>query len=137
MIFVDGIPSRSQFLTLGGHEVPAWLWDAGFVEAGAGAVHPEFQRAGLFVPLMAHAVRVAVQAGYGFVLGACEDGLLGMYGEMGFEVLETRLCEPKPGWRFRSHLIYLDARRPRSASPGLRSPPEHSAPVRRRSDRCC
>ena len=111
VIFVDGIPARSQYVTLGGHEVPAWLWDAGFVEAGAGAVHPEFQRAGLFVPLMAHSARVAVQAGYGFVLGACEDGLLAMYGEMGFEVLETRVCEPKPGWRFRSHLIYLDARR--------------------------
>ena len=34
-----------------------------------------------------------------------------MYREMGFEVLEERLVEPKPGWRFRSHLIYLDAER--------------------------
>ena len=111
VIFVGGVASRSQYVTLGGHEVPSWLWDAGFVEAGAGAVHPDFQRAGLFVPLMQHAVRVAVQSGHRYVLGACEDGLLAMYREMGFEVLETRVVEPKPGWRFRSHLIYLDAER--------------------------
>ena len=120
VIFVDGVPSRSQYVTLGGHEVPPWLWDAGFVEAGAGAMHPDFQRAGLFVPLMAHAVRVAVQSGHRFVLGACDDGLLGMYREMGFEVLEERICEPKPGWRFRSHLIYLDAERLAGRSPASR-----------------
>jgi len=58
---------------------------------------------------MAHAVRVAVQSGHRYVLGACDDELLGMYRDMGFTVLETRLVEPKPGWRFRSHLIVLDA----------------------------
>ena len=110
VIFVDGDPARSQYVSLGGHEVPQWLWDAGFVEAGAGAMHPDFQRAGLFVPLMAHAVRVAVQSGHRYVLGACDDELLGMYREMGFAVLETRIVEPKPGWRFRSHLLVLDAR---------------------------
>ncbi|MGZ6645678.1 MAG: PilZ domain-containing protein, partial [Solirubrobacteraceae bacterium] len=45
-IFVDGDPARSQYVSLGGHEVPQWLWDAGFVEGGAGATHPDFQRAG-------------------------------------------------------------------------------------------
>ena len=70
---------------------------------------PDFQRAGLFVPLMAHAVRVAVQSGHRYVLGACEDELLGMYRHMGFTVLEERIVEPKPGWRFRSHLMVLDA----------------------------
>ena len=121
VIFVGGVASRSQYVTLGGHEVPPWLWDAGFVEAGAGAVHPDFQRAGLFVPLMQHAVRVAVQSGHRFVLGACEDGLLAMYGEMGFEVLETRVVEPKPGWCFRSHLIYQDAERLLDAAPASRT----------------
>jgi hypothetical protein len=52
---------------------------------------------------------VAVQSGHRYVLGACDDELLGMYGEMGFAVLEERIVEPKPGWRFRSHLILLDA----------------------------
>jgi GNAT superfamily N-acetyltransferase len=108
VIFVDGDPERSQYVSWGGHEVPQWLWDAGFVEAGAGAVHPDFQRAGLFVPLMQHAYRVAVQSGHRYVLGACDDDLLGMYREMGFEHLEQRIVEPKPGWRFRSHLIYVD-----------------------------
>ncbi len=111
VIFVDGDPARSQYVSWGGHEVPQWLWDAGFVEAGAGAVHPDFQRAGLFVPLMQHAYRVAVQSGHRYVLGACEDDLLGMYREMGFEVLEQRIVEPKPGWRFRSHLICADTER--------------------------
>ena len=109
VIFVDGDPARSQYVSWGGHEVPPWLWDAGFVEAGAGAIDPDFQRAGLFVPLMAHAVRVAVQSGHRYVLGACEDDLLGMYRHMGFTVLEERIVEPKPGWRFRSHLMVLDA----------------------------
>lgn len=110
-IFVDRDPARSQYVSLGGHEVPQWLWDAGFVEGGAGATHPDFQRAGLYVPLMQHLFRVAVQSGHRFVLGACPDELVGMYGDMGFEVLETRTVEPKPGWRFRSHLLYADAER--------------------------
>jgi len=108
-IFVDGDPARSQYVSLGGHEVPQWLWDAGFVEGGAGATHPDFQRAGLYVPLMQHLFRVTVQSGHRYVLGACPDELVGMYGDMGFEVLETRTVEPKPGWRFRSHLLYADA----------------------------
>jgi hypothetical protein len=111
VIFVDGVASRSQYVAAGGHEVPPWLWEHGFVEAGAGAMHPDFQRSGLFVPLMQHSLRVAVQSGHRFVLGACDDGLLGMYREMGFEPLEERIVEPKPGWRFRSHLIYVDAER--------------------------
>ena len=111
VIFVDGDPARSQYVSLGGHEVPQWLWDAGFVEGGAGATHPDFQRAGLYVPLMQHLFRVAVQSGHRFVLGACPDELVGMYGDMGFDVLETRTVEPKPGWRFRSHLLYADAER--------------------------
>jgi GNAT superfamily N-acetyltransferase len=110
-IFVDGDPSRSQYVSLGGHEVPQWLWEAGFVEGGAGAMHPDFQRAGLYVALMQHLFRVAVQSGHRYVLGACPDELLAVYGGMGFEILEERLVEPKPGWRFRSHLIYADVER--------------------------
>jgi hypothetical protein len=34
-----------------------------------------------------------------------------MYRDIGFEVIEERLVEPKPGWSFRSHLIYADAGR--------------------------
>jgi GNAT superfamily N-acetyltransferase len=110
-IFVDGDPARSQYVSLGGHEVPPWLWEAGFVEGGAGAMHPDFQRAGLYVALMQHLFRVAVQSGHRYVLGACPDGLLAVYRGMGFETLEERLVEPKPGWRFRSHLIYADVER--------------------------
>jgi predicted N-acetyltransferase YhbS len=108
LLFVEKDASRSQYVSLGGHEVPAWLWEEGFVEAGAGAVDPEFKRAGLFLPLMQHAIRVARQSGYRYVLGAADDELLAMYREMGFEVLETRNVEPKPGWNFDSHLFYLD-----------------------------
>jgi hypothetical protein len=121
VIFVDGDPARSQYVALGGHEVPQWLWDAGFVEGGAGATHPDFQRAGLYVPLMQHMFRVAVQSGHRFVLGACPDELLGMYRDMGFEVLEERTVEPKPGWRFRSHLLYADAERLLDAPPTSRT----------------
>jgi len=63
------------------------------------------------VPLMQHAYRVAVQTGHRYVLGACPDELLKMYGEMGFEVLEERLVNPKPGWSFRSHLLVADLER--------------------------
>ena len=44
-------------------------------------------------------------------IGACPDELLAMYREMGFETLEERMVEPKPGWSFRSHLLYADAAR--------------------------
>ena len=116
VIFVDGVPAKSQYVSWGGHEVPQWLWNAGFVEAGAGAMDPEFQKAGLFVPLMAHAVRVAIQSGHRYVLGACDDDLLGMSRGMGFTVLEERTVEPKPGWQFRSHLLVLDASAPPTTS---------------------
>jgi hypothetical protein len=108
-IFVDGDPVRSQYVSMGGHEVPQWLWDAGFLEAGAGAVHPDFQRGGLYVPLMQQLWRVTVQTGHRYMLGACPDELVAMYEDMGFHVLETREVNPKPGWSFRSHLIYGDA----------------------------
>ncbi|MFO0676138.1 MAG: PilZ domain-containing protein [Polyangiaceae bacterium] len=108
VIYVDGSPSRSQYVSKGGHEVPEWLWKAGFVEAGAGAMDPEFQRAGLFVPMMQHAVRVALQSGYRYMLGACSDELLAMYQDMGFTHVETRMVSPRPGWQFQSHLICID-----------------------------
>ncbi len=108
IIYVGGDPKKSQYVAHGGHEVPKWAWDAGFVEAGAGAVDPEFQKAGIFLPLMQHAARVALQSGYRYMLGACSDDLLDMYRGMGFSLLETRLVSPKPGWEFRSHLICLD-----------------------------
>jgi GNAT superfamily N-acetyltransferase len=117
VIYVDGVPARSQYVTEGGHEVPEWLWKAGFVEAGAGATDPEFQRAGLFLPLMQHSLRVAAQSGFRYVLGACSDELLDMYQQMGFELLETREVEPKAGWRFRSHLICLDSEKLESNPP--------------------
>ena len=56
-------------------------------------------------------VRVAVQSGHRYVLGACETSSSAMYRGMGFSVLEERIVEPKPGWRFRSHLLYADAER--------------------------
>lgn len=111
VIFVDRDPARSQYVSLGGHEVPQWLWDAGFVEGGAGATHPDFQRTGLYLALMQHLFRVAVQSGHRYVLGACPDELLDMYRQMGFELLEQRDVEPKPGWSFHSNLIYADAER--------------------------
>jgi GNAT superfamily N-acetyltransferase len=109
VIFVDGVAAKSQYVSWGGHEVPRWLWAAGFVEAGAGAIDPDFQGTGLFSPLMRHTVRVAIQSGHRYVLGACDDELLPMYRALGYEVLEERIVEPRPGWRFRSHLLVLDA----------------------------
>ncbi|WP_232664640.1 GNAT family N-acetyltransferase [Pseudonocardia sp. TRM90224] len=108
VIFVDRDPRRSQYVTWGGHVVPSWLWRAGFVEAGAGAIDPDYQGAGLFPPLMQHVVRVAVETGHRHVLGACEDALLAMYTKSGFGTVESRHVEPQPGWAFRSHLLHLD-----------------------------
>ena len=144
VIFVDGDPARSQYVALGGHEVPQWLWDAGFVEGGAGATHPDFQRAGLYVPLMQHLFRVAVQSGHRYVLGACPDELARDVPRHGLRACSrTRTVEPKPGWRFRSHLLYADAERllrddarvagpsppwrPPSPSPACRPRPERGS----------
>lgn len=108
VILVESDPARSQYVSWGGHEVPRQLWEEGFVESGAGAIDPDFQRASLFLPLMQRCVRVAVETGSRHLLGACEDDLLDMYRSMGFVVLESRDVEPRSGWRFRSHLINLD-----------------------------
>jgi GNAT superfamily N-acetyltransferase len=111
LINVDRDPTRSQYVSLGGHEVPAWLWRAGFIEAGAGALEPDRQRSGLFHVLMQHAVQVARAAGHRFMLGASPDHLLRMYQNMGFSILESRLVEPIPGWAFRSNLFVMDMER--------------------------
>jgi len=111
VIYVEGDPSRSQYVQAGAHEIPSWLWEAGFVEGGGGATDPDFQHAGLYLALLQHSLRVAVQSGYRYMVGACGDELLGMYREMGFEVVETRSVEPKPGWSFRSHLLCLDTQK--------------------------
>ena len=80
------------------------------MEAGAGLVDPEYQRAGLFCA--AHAARrarVALQAGHRYILGACEDDLFEMYRSMGFSHLETRQVTPKAGVAVPDPtLIYLD-----------------------------
>jgi hypothetical protein len=55
------------------------------------------------------------------VLGACPEGLLEVYREMGFEILEERIVEPKPGWRFRSYLLYADAVRLLQDAPASKS----------------
>jgi hypothetical protein len=108
LINVGCDPDRSQYIVWGKHQVPGWLMRAGFAEAGAGATDPEFQRCGLFLPLMQFAVAKTVELGYRFILGACEDNLLAMYREMGFALIETREVNPRHGWKFVSHLIYLD-----------------------------
>jgi predicted N-acetyltransferase YhbS len=105
---VDGDPGRSQYVAWGRHELPDWLWQAGFIEAGAGAIEPEHQMSGFFLIMMQHAVRVARELGYRFVVGACEDDRVAMYQRMGFFLLEAREVEPKPGWRFISRVIVLD-----------------------------
>jgi hypothetical protein len=108
VLYIEGDTTCSEYISKGGHEVPDWIWKEGFVEGGAGAIDPEFQRAGLFVPLIQHSVRVALQSGARYLVGACGDDLLEMYKEMGFSVVESRDVEPKPGWKFQSHLLVLD-----------------------------
>lgn len=108
LIHVDGDPARSQYVAWGKHEVPGWLWQAGFLEAGAGAMEPEYRMSGLFLALVQHLVRTTRQLNHRYLLGASEDHLLPMYQKMGFSWLEARNVEPRPGWRFHSHLFVMD-----------------------------
>ncbi len=108
LIDVGRDPNKSQYALWGKHQVPDVLWQSGFAEAGAGATDPEFQRSGLFLPLMQFATAIAALKGYRYILGACENDLLSMYSEMGFQLIETREVHPKAGWQFISHLIFLD-----------------------------
>jgi hypothetical protein len=117
LIDVEGDPVRSQYVTWGGHHVPDWLWQSGFIEGGAAAIEPRYQRLGLFLFLMQHIVYVARHSGHRYLLGACADDLVRMYHAMGFSSLETQDIEPRPGWRFRSHLIVLDMERLIHAAP--------------------
>lgn len=108
LIMIEGDPTRSQYVSWSGHEVPQRLWDEGFVEIGAGAIDPAYQHAGLFVPIIQHLVRIAARLGTPHVLGAVPLDHLPRYDAMGFDLLETREVEPRPGWRFAAHLVNLD-----------------------------
>lgn len=108
LILVEGDPSRSQYVAWSGHEVPQRLWDEGFVEIGAGAIEPEYQHAGLYVPMMQHLTRIAARSGAPHVLAGVPVDHLPRYEAMGYDLLETREVEPRPGWRFPAHLLGLD-----------------------------
>ena len=56
-------------------------------------------------------MRVGIQAGYRHIVAAVRDELLPAYRRTGFDVVESRTVEPVTGWRFRSHLIWLDVDR--------------------------
>ncbi len=108
VIVVGDDPARSQYVSWGGHEIPRCLWEAGFLEAGAGTVDPEFHGAGCSSCWRSTSSARRSGPGHRYVLAACEDVPVDVYASMGFELLETRHVEPRPGWRFRSHLIVLD-----------------------------
>ena len=74
----------------------------------AAAIDPEFQNAGLYLPLLQHGLRITMQSGCRYLVAAVGDELLELYKTMGFRIVDSRTVEPKPGWRFQSHLIYID-----------------------------
>jgi GNAT superfamily N-acetyltransferase len=106
--YLEGDPSRSSYVIDGGHEIPERILRAGLVEAGAAVIDPEFQRTGLHLALLQRAVIVTRTSGLVYLLGAVADATLPTVQQWGFVVLETRMVEPKPGWRFRSHLVCMD-----------------------------
>jgi hypothetical protein len=108
VIFVEGDPARSEYVSKGGHVVPEWLWKAGFCESGANAVDPDFQRTDLYIALLRNAVRVAMQSGVRYVLGASPPHLVAAYEKLGCTSLEVREVSPKPGWTFTSTLMLID-----------------------------
>ena len=107
LIDLRGDPRRSQYMTDGGHTLPAEMWADGVLEGGAGAVEPEFRRGKLYTEIIRESVRIMARTGSRWLLGGCEDDLLPGFRAMGFGVVETRDVEPLPGWRFRSHLIAM------------------------------
>lgn len=100
--------AKSQYAIQGGHTFPDWLWEAGFVEGGAGAVHPDFQRCGILHRILQHMIRVTAQSGYRYFVAACDESLAHSYHSMGFTPLESKTVCPRPGWEFTSHLFVLD-----------------------------
>lgn len=110
LIMIDGDPARSQYVSWSGHEVPDHLWTDGFVEIGAGAIDPAYQAAGLYVPMMQELTRIAARVGTTHLLGGVPVDHLPRYEAMGYDLLETREVEPRPGWRFPAVLVSLDLR---------------------------
>ena len=107
LIDLRGDPGRSQYMTDGGHSVPAAMWEGGMLEGGAGAVEPEYRRGRLYSEIVRESVRITVRTGNRWLLGGCEDELLPGFTALGFTVVQTREVEPLPGWRFRSHLFAM------------------------------
>ena len=128
MNYIAGDPARSTYVSEGGHEIPGRILDGGLVEGGAAVIDPDFQRTGLHLALLQRAVIVTRTSGLSYFLGAVADATLDTVLDWGFELLETRMVEPKPGWRFRSHLVSMDVAPLGDASFG-RTPQDNDAPV--------
>lgn len=124
LIYAEGSPERSEYADVG-HVMPDWLWEAGFCEGGTLSVHPDFQRADLYLALLRHGVRTVMQSGLRYVTGASDPHLAPTYERVGFRPLETRMVTPVPGWTFESRLFVLDTQEPRlreAAGDGLFAP---------------
>ena len=117
VIFVDGDPARSQYVSLGGHEVPQWLWDAGFVEAARAPCTRTSSAPASTSPLMQHVFRVAVQSGHRYVLGACPDELVACTATWASTCSRSGSSSRSPAGASARTCIYADAERlaPRAA----------------------
>jgi hypothetical protein len=78
IVFNNGLHERSEHVSYGA-ELPAWLWEAGFVEGSRLCTHPDFRGAELFFHVIRHVSRIVTQSGYRYLVLNCVDGLVPIY----------------------------------------------------------
>ena len=77
------------------------------MEWGNLIINPRFQKGGL-VRQMAHFVsKTARQCGGGYLLGAADKHLAPLYLSLGFEIIDTKVVCPFPGWEVDSCCLAL------------------------------
>ena len=104
LIFNNGNRSKSEY-TRYNTELPDWLWDEGFAEAGRLVVHPEYRRANLFIHTLQAVGLTATSAGYRYVVLSSNPNLMRLYKSVGAKVIGTfSVDEEQSDWV----LYYMD-----------------------------
>lgn len=93
LVFNDGKKNRSEHEDYG-LDLPPWLWKEGFVEATQVYTHPDYRGADVFLFLMQHVSRVAMSAGYRYVLMHCSDAMIPIYQRIGAKNMKMRFHLP-------------------------------------------
>ncbi len=108
LIFVSRQKERSeisQFI-----EIPPKYWRENFVEVSRFAIHPDFRGGDVYINMIRHSTRIALEAGMAYAFADCRPFLLKVYKRIG--AIDTGLCISHPFYPGEPmHVIYFDGKK--------------------------